>query len=239
MVIIDNIQVEYPISQTNDGTVVVTSPDIDYSEKRAYEVLRSAMESFSDKSLSSVIPNDSTSSQEITLEWIDQVSLGLNSSKDNIITVNSVVLRKLVSDAFLGLVYSLIVANINSRYRMTYNEKGLSDENAEELAKVKEEIEYFNNSVEIEQVITESIAKMFSEGNCPLTLRYTKNNAPLIESYPISLCEVSDYKSGKFNVMQFSISELRSRLQKTYRRTKKNKALFYQGLKDEIKANDY
>ena len=50
-------------------------------------------------------------------------------------------------------------------------------------------------------------------------------------------CEISDYDVDGDPVVLFNIKELRTRLQKVYKKNKKNKALFFEKMEDEVKAN--
>lgn len=235
----DNIKIDYPVSELDENTTLITAPDMDWAERRANEILRSALENYSYEPLSSVIPTDTTTSQKLTLAWIDEVASGLNSSKDNILTVNALILKYILEDGYLGRAYESVTSNVNTAYRLTYNENELAKENADELSQVKNEIDYFNNAVGLKQLIRDCIARVYAEGNCPLMYRYEKGKAPSIDLPPLSLVYPSDYTvaGGRQSVLEFDVSQLKARLQKTYKKTKKNKEVYFKNIADEIHNN--
>ena len=235
----DDIQIDYPVSQIDDHTILATGPaEVEWAEQKAAEILKSALDKYSYEKLSTAIPTDYTTNQEITLEWLNRMASGLNSSKDNQLTVNAVILQKMISDSYVGRAFETIMSGVNTDVRITDDEDDLEEQDVKELAQVKKEIDYFNNAVDLKRFIRECVERVYAEGNCPVCLRCEKGKAPSLTMPPLSLCYPSDYCTGdRKSVMEFDVKELKSRLQKTYKRTRKNKAVYYQNIDDEIKSN--
>ena len=75
------------------------------------------------------------------------------------------------------------------------------------------------------------------EGNWIAYLRHENKDNYTVDFYPLGVCEISDYNVNGEPVVLFDINNLRSRLTKTYKRNKKNKALFFDTMEEEVKAN--
>lgn len=233
-----DIEIEYQATEIDDNLTLVTSQEAqEWIEQYANNILRSQMDKYETGGMSSVILKDDTASDTLTLDYIDQLANGLNSSKSNLITVNALIWQKVIEDAFLGRAYESVVSNINTDYLLTFGLKRLEDSDKEELEQVKREIEYFNEAVNIRQLIRDAISRVYAEGNCPMCLRVDKNKMPVIDMYPLSVAYPSDYSYGGRSIIEFDVKQLKTKLQKTYRKTKKNKALYFKDIEDEIKNN--
>ena len=235
--ILDGIKVEFPVSQTDDGTVVVTAPDTDWSEARATQILRSALESYDGRPQSSVIPNDTTVNEELTLAKIDSYANGLNSNLDNLIKVNAIILQKVLEDSFFGEAAQLVIANINSDYKITYGSDRLEEADAAELKTVQQEIDYWARCVHLPQLIRDVMSRTYLEGNAPMVMRFTQGTAPEVEILPLQIAYPSAYRLGGRSVLEFDVKKLKDRLSKTYKKTKKNKAIYFADMDAEVKDN--
>lgn len=185
--------------------------------------------------LSSVVSSDTTNSNALTLSYIDELANGLNSKIENIIVANAIILRNVLADGLFGRTYESIVSNINTEYKLTYH--SAADGNAKELADVKSLISSFNRDIDLRSVIRDAISGTYLEGNYPLYLRMDKSGSATIDHYPLNICACSDYRSGRDSILEFNITSMKSRLQKTYRKTKKNKAVYFENIDKEIHAN--
>lgn len=233
----DNIS--YNESKIDDDTVLVTSAankqDI---ESRYDSILSSALDNYNTKKpeMYSVYPADETSSTSITIDYIDQLAVGLNSTISNLRTANSLILRNVVSDSLLGRAYESIVANINTKYRLNYPETYKDKTTDEQWDDVKYLINSFNLDINIESLIRDSISIAYLEGNYPMYLRI-KDNGAVIDHYPLAICYPSDYRINGENALEFNIDNLKSKLRKTYTKNRKNKAVYFENIQKEIKAN--
>lgn len=236
--ILDGIKVEFPVSVTDDGVTVVTAPDdVDWSEVRAAQILRSALENFDGKMQSSVIPNDTTNGDALTLARIDELAQGLNSNLDNLITVNAIILCKVLEDSYFGEAAQAVISNINSDYRLTYGCDRLTEEDAEELKTVQQEIDYWARCIQLPQLIRDAISRTYMEGNAPIVMRTEKGSAPVVEILSLQMAYPSEYRLGGRSVIEFDVKKLKDRLAKTYKKTKKNKPVYYENIEADVKAN--
>ncbi len=236
---LEDINISYPVSQLDNGTTVITAAQtFEWIEQHSAELLKSALEQSEGKTLSSVIPTDSTTTQTLTLDDIDNYANGLNSSKDNLITVNAIILRKIIEDAFIGQAVQSIIGNINTDHKVVYDSASLSDKDDKELATVRTEVDYFLKSVNIRQVIRDAISTTYAEGNAPMTVRFSNTEAPVIDLYPLTIAYPSEYRSGGRSVIEFDVKTLKDRINKTYKKSKKTKkAIYFENMKAEVKAN--
>lgn len=234
----NNIQVEYIAEQVDEDTVLVTAAENQqWVEDRAAAILKSELQEYSTEPLMSVIPKDDSSNSTLSLEYISQLASGLNSSKENLLTANALIWQNVIADAFLGRTFESVVANINTDYRLTYGLRRIADDEADELAKVKDEVDYFNECVNLRQLIRDCITRTYAEGNCPLVLRIVDGKMPVIDMYPLSIAYPSDYKIGGRSVIEFDLKAVKAKLQKTYKKTKKRQAVYFENIDAEMKAN--
>jgi len=64
----------------------------------------------------------------------------------------------------------------------------------------------------------------------------SKNDNYVVDHYPLGVVEVSDYEIDGEPCLIVNVNELKSRLQKVYKKTKKGKGLFFDKIEDEIKG---
>lgn len=234
----DGITIEY--TPIDDNTVLATSTaDIQDAEAIATEILRSAFEQHRNNinGMSSVIPTDNTTTQALTLDSIDAFANGLNSSIENLRTVNAIILRKVLEDGYLGIAYQSVVTNVNTDYKLFYPAYEDDDTYADALAEVKNIITQFNKDIGLKRLIREVVSGTYLEGNYPLYMRLDKNKKACIDHYPLTICYPSDYLSEGRNVLEFNLTSLKAQLQKTYQKTRRNKAVYFENMLKEVQAN--
>ena len=113
----DGIVVEYTKAD-GDTAIVTTEMSEEWVAQRSAEILKSALEQFGASPQSSVIPSDTTSTDELTLELIDELANGLNSDKEKVLKANRLLLRILLEDAYFGVAFQAITSNINTDYKI-------------------------------------------------------------------------------------------------------------------------
>jgi len=234
-----NFEVSYNTSKIDDDTVLVTTAaDKKDIESKYTQILESALDNYNAKKPEqySVFPTDTTSSTSLTVDYVDQLSVGLNSSIDNLRTANALILRNVIEDSLLGRAYESIVSNINTNYRLNYGESYNSKTTEDQWKDIKYLINSFNKDIDIEKLIRDSISIAYLEGNYPLYLRL-KDNGAVIDHYPLNIAYPSEYEVNGEAVLEFSIDNLKSRLRKTYQKTRKNKAVYFENIQKEIKSN--
>ena len=235
----DNIKVMVDASALDQDTVLVTAAqNEEWIEKRSAEIMRSALEQYGSVPQSSVIPGDVTTRDTISLALIDELADGLNSSKDNTLKVDAMLLQMILEDAYFGTAYQAIVSNINTDYKIVFGTDVLEDADCKELEQVRDEVDYFARSVDFKQLIRDVISRVYAEGTASLVMRCPENAAPVIDIVPLSIAYPSDYLCGGRSVVEFDMKQLKDKLNKTYKKSKKTrKAIYFENMKAEVKAN--
>lgn len=186
---------------------------------------------------SSVILSDSANSQELTLALIDELAQGINSSYDKVSRANAIIRQQIHSNGIFGRFYEIMKENIPTTYKISYGVLEQDESRRDELKNVKFLIDSFNKDVGLEDVIQEAIIGTIAEGNYSLYLRMTGGNSATIDHYPLDICKPSGYRTRGNDVLEFSVSDLRNKLQKTYKKTRKKKKIYFENMKNEVKNN--
>ncbi|GMX64397.1 hypothetical protein Elgi_36660 [Paenibacillus elgii] len=214
-------------SQVDQDTFLITA----YEKK----MLEQAIKDYTNKSnFYSTYFNESHNIANFKIEDIDRLALNAQTNLSNIIQINNIVRYFVNKNDILGKVYEAIETNVNSEYTITH--PNYKDEHKKIYDKVDEIIKDFNKKINIERLIVESIPMTYLEGNYSLYLRKDKKNSNYqVDYYPLGICEVADYEVNGEPYLLVNIRELEARLRKNYNKNRKNKALFYSNLDEEIK----
>lgn len=222
-------------SDTTAVTAVLTAEEMQEKEQ---QIISSALENYNmDKpQIYSVKTNESSSSDTLTLDKIDTLAQGLNSSLTNIETVNQLILKYVLEDGLMGYAYNCVTANVPTDYTLTYRPLEQNGDNEDVLEQVRFLIESFNEDVDIGNVIREVVARDFLEGNCSTILK-TNGNSSVIDIYPLSIAYPSGYSINGHDIVEFSVKTLKTKLTKTYKKTKDRKAIYFDNIEKEVQAN--
>ena len=233
----ENIQSEdYEViirSKTSDGTEVVTS-----AEAITDKWLANAVAGYdaTNQKYSAYLKDGNSSSDKLTPEYIDELADGTQSDLKKIQVINNIVRKEINKDGIVGKTVECVTSNINTKTKISYDNEITGRNKTKQLQQVKDFISAFNKTINTKRLIRTSIPTTFVEGNYICYLRH-EDNKYKVDYYPLGVCEISDYDVNGDPVVLFNIKELRSRLQKVYKKTKKNKALFFKNMEDEVKAN--
>lgn len=220
-------------SKTSDGTEVVTSADAITDKWLANAV---AGYDATNQKYSAYLKDGNSSSDKLTPEYIDELADGTQSDLKKIQVINNIVRKEINKDGIVGKTVECVTSNINTKTKISYDNEITGRNKTKQLQQVKDFISTFNKAINTKRLIRTSIPTTFVEGNYICYLRH-EDNKYKVDYYPLGVCEISDYDVNGDPVVLFNIKELRSRLQKVYKKTKKNKALFFQNIEDEVKAN--
>lgn len=220
-------------SKTSDGTEVVTS-----AEAITDKWLANAVAGYdaTNQKYSAYLKDGNSSSDKLTPEYIDELADGTQSDLKKIQVINNIVRKEINKDGIVGKTVECVTSNINTKTKISYDNEITGRNKTKQLQQVKDFINAFNKAINTKRLIRTSIPTTFVEGNYICYLRH-EDNKYKVDYYPLGVCEISDYDVNGDPVVLFNIKELRSRLQKVYKKTKKNKALFFQNIEDEVKAN--
>ena len=177
------------------------------------------------------------SKNDLTLEELSDLAATVpQSTLKSIITINDYVRYYINLDDLFGKTYEAIETNTNTQFKLEYRDFSEQRNKLKTLEKAKFIIDDFNRQIKIRDLIRKVIPLTFAEGNYVMYLRKNKENY-VVDYFPLEVAIVSDYRRGDKPVILIDIDVLKKRLNKTYLKTKKNKALFLKALEDEIKNN--
>ena len=220
-------------SKTSDGTEVVTSADA-ITDKWLVNAV--AGYDATNQKYSAYLKDGTSSSDKLTPEYIDELAENTQSDLKKLQIINSIVRKEINKDGIIGKTVECVTANINTETKVSYDNEITGRNKTKQLQQVKDFIGTFNKTINTKRLIRNSIPTTFVEGNYICYLRH-EDNKYKVDYYPLGVCEISDYDVNGDPVVLFNIKELRTRLQKIYRKNKKNKALFFKNMEDEVKAN--
>ena len=227
---------DFVLSETTDSTnttIITTTKDV-WNER-----LQSAISNYdpSNKIYSRFLNNYGTDSTEnLTFSRLDTLAINPQSNLNNILEINSIVRQYINKDDMIGKTYETIESNINTTYKLSNNEYIVGKNKQKTLERANTIIEKFNTNINIKNFLRCAITTTYSEGNYCCCLRQKKDNY-IIDFFPLGVVIVSDYSVNGEPYLLIDINELKSRLQKTIIKTKKNKALFFENIEEDIKNN--
>lgn len=233
----DDFEVNFSATKVDDDTTVVTSfMTAEQIQENEAKILSAAMNKYEASKQYSVHTSDSTNSNTLTIDYIDELANGIHTNLKNLIAANQLLVKYVDEDGSMGYAYSVIRANTPTNYTMVYDNTLLTEENEDKIAEIKSLVNNFNKSVKIERLIRESISTAYLEGNVPIVLRITKNGYA-VDFLPLDIAYPSGYKFNGDPILEFDVNALKTKLQKTYKKTRKNKAIYFENIAKEIEAN--
>lgn len=233
----DDFEVNFSATKVDDDTTVVTGfMTAEQIRENEAKILSAAMNKYEVSKQYSVHTSDSTNSNTLTTDYIDELADGIHTNLKNLIAANQLLVKYVDEDGSMGYAYSVIRANTPTNYTMVYDNTLLTEENEDKIAEIKSLVNNFNKNVKIERLIRESISTAYLEGNVPIVLRITKNGYA-VDFLPLDIAYPSGYKFNGDPILEFDVNALKTKLQKTYKKTRKNKALYFENIAKEIEAN--
>lgn len=223
-------------SQTDDGTVVITSLN-ELSEERMNNVIRNAVASYDPENKQySTYLKISASSETLTVDRIDELARGLQSSLTNVQTVNGIIRNYINKDDLIGITYDAIEANVNTEFKCSFSQFPEQRNKTKQVNYAREVIDDFNTQINVRSLLRAAIPMTYAEGTYITYLRQKDENY-IVDYYPLGIAEISDYLSNGQPVVLINMSKLKSALSKSMLKDKKNKALFFENQETEIQNN--
>lgn len=223
-------------SQTDDGTVVLTSVN-ELSEERMDNVIRHAIASYDPENKQySTYLKISASSETLTVDRIDELARGLQSSLTNVQTVNGIIRNYINKDDLIGITYDAIEANVNTEFKCSFAQFPEQRNKTKQVNYAREVIDDFNTQINVRSLLRVAIPMTYAEGTYITYLRQKDENY-IVDYYPLGIAEISDYLSNGQPVVLINMSKLKSALSKSMLKDKKNKALFFENQETEIQNN--
>lgn len=223
-------------SQTDDGTIIITSVE-ELSEERMNNAIRNAVAAYDPENKQySAYLTISASSETLTVDRIDELARGLQSSLTNVQTVNGIIQNYINKDDLIGITYDAIEANVNTEFKCNFTQFPEQRNKNKQVKYAREVIEDFNSQINVRSILRSAIPMTYAEGTYIMYLRQKDENY-IADYYPLGIAEISDYLSNGQPVVLINMSKLKSALSKSMLKDKKNKALFFENQDAEIQNN--
>lgn len=221
-------------SKSDDGTIITTS--VESFSQRQLSIALSQYDPENKKY--SVYLNEGVSpSSSLTIDEIDDLATNTQNDLSKVMKINAYNRKLINKNDIVGKTVESIETNINSETKLTYRHVIEGRNKKKKLEEAKNLITNVNDTIKIKTLTRNTVSTAYTEGNWIAYLRHENPDNYGVDIYPLGVCEISDYDVNGDPVILFDINNLRSRLSKTYKKNKKNKALFFETVEDEVKAN--
>lgn len=222
-------------SAPDKDTIVVTASDM---EKEKWDAqLRAAIAAYDPENKQySAYLTESTSSEELTIERLDEFARGLQSNLQNVQTVNSIIRNYINKDDLIGVTYDAIEANVNTEFKCSYKRFPEMRNKTRQIENVRTLVSDFNDQINVRKLLRTAIPIAYAEGNYIMYLRKSDENY-IVDYYPLGIAEISDYTSNGRPIVLINMQNLRNALNKTMLFDRQRKPLFFQNQEEEIQAN--
>lgn len=223
------------VSKADDGTVVATTPLSIRDQK-----LQLALSQYDPENKKySVYLNEGISpSKSISVEEIEELSTNTQNDLNKVLRINAYNRKLINKNDIVGKTVESIDTNINTEIKLTYENVDEGRNKKKKLEECKRFIKDFNTSIKVQQLTRNAITTSYVEGNWISYLCHEDKDNYTVDIYPLGVCEVTETMVNGEPIIWFNIKELRKRLQKVYRKTKKRKPLMFENMEEEVK-NSY
>ena len=218
-------------SKIDDGTIVATSAG-NLTERQSI-----AISAYDPKNINySVYLNEGiTPSQSLTIDEIDKLLTNTQNDLSKVLKINAYN-RKLVNkNDIVGKTVESIDTNINTEIKITYGRAEEGRNKKKQLESFKSLIRDANEGIKPKKTTRNAVTTTYMEGNWISYLRHEKNDNYTVDIYPLGVCIITDTMYNGEPIVWMDMNELRKRLQKTYKKTKKKKPLMFENMEEEIK----
>lgn len=217
-------------------TAIVTSIEDKISHYED-QVLLSAIKDFDvNKRQYSAYYSDKSSNDELTIELIDELANGIQTSLKKVQQANSLVRRYIITNDIIGKTYEAIESNVNTNARLSFGDYSEKRNKTKKLNQAKLAVKLFNKQINLKKLIRDTIPITYAEGTTILYLRYN-GNGYVVDKYPLGVAIIEQWDVNGKPVVSIDLKELETRLKKTYEKDKRNKARFFKNIEEDIKAN--
>lgn len=223
------------VSKADDGIVIATTPSSIRDQK-----LQLALSQYDPENKKySVYLNEGISpSKSISVEEIEELSTNTQNDLNKVLRINAYNRKLINKNDIVGKTVESIDTNINTEIKLTYGNVDEGRNKKKKLDECKRFIKDFNSAIKVQQLTRNAITTSYVEGNWISYLRHEDKDNYTVDIYPLGVCEITETMINGEPVIWFNIKELRKRLQKVYRKTKKKKPLMFENMEEEVQ-NSY
>lgn len=221
-------------SKAEDGTILATS-----SESWSSRQLSMALSAYDpeNRKYSAYLNEGVSPSSFLSIDEIDDLATNTQNDLTKVMKINAYNRKLINKNDIVGKTVESIETNINTETKLTYCNGTEGRNKKKKLDEAKALIKSANNTMHIKVNTRNAISTAYVEGNWIAYLRHDNPDNYKIDVYPLGVCEIGDYDVNGEPTIIFDINNLRARLNKTYKKNKKNKSLFFNTIDDEVKAN--
>ena len=232
----DEEKFEIIFDKADDNTVIATSFEESLSQAEN-KMVAEAFNNFKNKpDIYSAYTKEARKSSVLTFDVLRDLIVDVHSNLSKVMALNEIVRRFIISDDIIGKTYESFESNLNTEYKLSFGRYDSHRNKKKRLESIKKLLDDFNNEINLKQLIRDSVPLTFAEGNYIMYLR-SVGDGYIVDHYPLGIAFISDYTCNGKPVVCIDMRELQSRLSKTYLKDKKNKALFFKSIEEEIKNN--
>lgn len=223
-------------SQTEDGTLVITTA-AEFTEEQLENIIKHAVATYDPENKQyATYLKISASSETMTVDRVDELARGLQSSLTNVQTVNGVIQNYINKDDLFRMAYDAVSKNVNTEFKCSFKQFSGQRNKRKQVDNARLVIEDFNEQINVRRILRSAIPMTYAEGNYIMYLRCKDENY-IVDYYPLGIAEISDYLENGNPIVLINMSKLKSGLSKSFLKDKKNKALFFEKQEDEVKNN--
>lgn len=168
------------VSELDKDTSLVTTE----SQESLFKVMTSIYNVESKYHMTNSFYSDNDGEVIFKVEDINRLALNSQNKLSQILEINKIIRLYTNSNDILGKVLETIESNVNGSYDLQYKEY---NEKADTL------IKHFNEQIDLEKLIINSVVTTYGEGNYIMNLKTDKENQYKVEYYPLGVAEISDY----------------------------------------------
>lgn len=216
-----------------DNTTIITS------DARGQKWLENAMSNFdpTNKIYSTYLNNGYDCANKVTPELLANLAIAPQSNIEDIKTINGIIRQYINKDDMIGKTYETIESNVNTNFKLSYNDYSTMRNKQKTLDRAKEIIDNFNIRINTKKLIRNITPTTYAEGNYLMYLRKDKSNNYIVDYYPLGIAFISDYEINGEPCLLIDVTELSNRLQKTVLKNRDGKSLFFDDIEQDIKSN--
>lgn len=220
-------------SKADDETIIVTSA----SELTKQQTIAMSVYDPKNDNYSVYLNEGVTPSKTLSIDEIDDLLTNPQNDLSKVQRINAYNRKLINKNDIVGKTVESIDTNINTEIKIIYGRAEEGRNKKKQLESCKNLIKDANEGMKTKQLTRNAITTSYIEGNWIAYLRHDDPTNYTVDVYPLGVCEISDYNVNGDPIVLFDINNLRSRLNKTYKKNKKNKALFFNSIDEEVKAN--
>lgn len=229
----EDFEVIMSTQKSDDNTVIITSAE------RGKQWLEQAMSNYDpqNKTYSTYLNTGSEVSGILTIDLLSRLAIAPQSNIEDVKTINNIIRQYINKDDMIGKTHETIESNVNTNFNLYYGDYSDKRNKQKTLERSQQLIDQFNIAINTKKLIRNITPTVYAEGNYIMYLRKDNNSNYVVDCYPLGVAIISDYEVNGEPCILIDITELTSRLQKTYLKSKKGNPLFFDKIENEIKNN--